>query len=361
MQNFYERYKSHILLKEIGISGQKHIKSSSVLIVGAGGLGSPLALYLAAAGVGTIGIIDFDTVDVSNLQRQIIYNYSDVGKSKVEIAKERIEKLNPEIKVNAYNEKLTSVNALDIFKNYDVVADAADNFQTRYLVNDACSLIGIPDVWASVYRFEGQVSIFDSKKGACYRCFHPVAPKHGSVPSCGESGVIGAITGIIGSIQTCEVLKIITGAGTPLIGRLLYFDVLNMLTKEFKIKKDKNCPLCGTNPSIKELPDYDEFCQINKFAENEITSDELKIKLKNKKNIQIITICEGDEKQDLVFPDSLIIALNNIVFLKDKLNTNNDTIFVCKYGYKSIYAIRLLQEAGYKGKMYSLKGGTDKY
>lgn len=361
MQNFYERYKSHILLKEIGISGQKRIKSSSVIIVGAGGLGSPLALYLAAAGVGTIGIIDFDTVDVSNLQRQIIYNDSDVGKSKVEIAKERIEKLNPEIKVNVYNEKLISVNALDIFRNYNVVADAADNFQTRYLVNDACALIGIPDVWASVYKFEGQVSIFDAKKGACYRCFHPIAPKHGSVPSCGESGVIGAITGIIGSIQACEVLKIITGTGTPLIGRLLYFDALNMLTKEFKIKKDKNCSLCGTNPSIKELPDYDEVCQINKFAENEITSDELKIKLKNKKNIKIISICEENEKQDLVFPDSLPVALNNIVFLKDKLNTNSDTIFVCKYGYKSIYAIRLLKEAGYKGKMYSLKGGTDKY
>ncbi|MDR2818673.1 MAG: HesA/MoeB/ThiF family protein [Endomicrobium sp.] len=361
MQNFYERYKSHILLKEIGISGQKRIKSSSVLIVGAGGLGSPLALYLAAAGVGTIGIIDFDTVDVSNLQRQIIYNDSDVGKSKVEIAKERIEKLNPEIKVNVYNEKLINVNALDIFRNYDVVADAADNFQTRYLINDACALSGIPDVWASVYKFEGQVSIFDAKKGACYRCFHPIAPKHGSVPSCGESGVIGAITGIIGSIQACEVLKIITGASMPLIGRLLYFDALNMLTKEFKIKKDKNCSLCGTNPSIKELPDYDEVCQINKFAENEITSDELKIKLKNKKNIKIISICEENEKQDLVFPNSLPVALNNIVFLKDKLNTNSNTIFVCKYGYKSIYAIRLLKEAGYKGKMYSLKGGTDKY
>jgi adenylyltransferase/sulfurtransferase len=361
MQNLYERYKSHILLKEIGISGQERIKSSSVLIAGVGGIGSPLALYLAAAGVGNIGIIDFDTVDLSNLQRQIIYNDTDVGKSKVEIAKERIEKLNPEIKVNGYNEKLTNVNALDIFKNYTIVADATDNFQTRYLVNDACALCGIPDVWASVYKFEGQVSIFDAKKGACYRCFHPFAPKPGSVPSCNESGVIGTITGIIGSIQACEVLKIITGTGMPLTGRLLYFDALNMLTKEFKIKKDTNCSLCGTNSSIKELQDYNEFCQINKFAENEITSDELKIKLKNKKNIKIISICDKNERQDLVFPDSLPIALNNIVFLKNKLNTNLETIFVCKYGYKSIYAIQLLKESGYKGKMYSLKYGTDKY
>jgi adenylyltransferase/sulfurtransferase len=361
MQNFSERYKSHILLKEIGTKGQERIKSSHVLIVGLGGLGSSLALYLAAAGVGNIGIVDFDNVDISNLQRQILYNDNDIGKSKVEIAKERIEKLTPEIKVNTYNEKLTNVNALDIFKNYDIVADAADNFQTRYLVNDACVLSGIPDVWASVYKFEGQVSVFDAKKGACYRCFHPVAPQPGSVPSCGEGGVIGAITGIIGSIQACEVLKIITGAGNLLIGRLLYFDALNMITREFKIAKDKKCSLCGTNPSIKELQNYDEFCQINKFAENEITSDELKIKLKNEESIKIITICEENEKQDLVFPDSLLIALNNIVFLKDKLNTNAETIFVCKYGYKSIYAIRLLKESGYKGKMYSLKGGTDKY
>jgi adenylyltransferase/sulfurtransferase len=361
MQNFYERYKNHILLEEIGVAGHNHIKSSSVLIVGCGGLGSPLALYLAAAGVGNIGIIDFDTVDISNLQRQILYNDNDVGKSKVEIAKEHVEKLNSEIKVNAYNEKLTSINALDIFKNYSIVADAADNFQTRYLVNDACALRGIPDVWASVYKFEGQVSIFDAKKGACYRCFHPLAPKPGSVPSCGESGVIGAITGIIGSIQACEILKIITGAGTPLIGRLLCFDSLNMITKEFKIKKDKNCSLCGTNPSIKKLQNYDEFCQINKFSKNEITPDKLKIKLKNKKKIKIITICDENEKQDLIFPDSFPVDLNNIMFLKDKLNTNLETIFVCKYGYKSIYAIQLLKESGYKGKMYSLKGGTDKY
>ncbi|MDR1122448.1 MAG: HesA/MoeB/ThiF family protein [Endomicrobium sp.] len=361
MQNFYERYKSHILLKEIGVTGHNHIKSSSVLIVGGGGLGSPLALYLAAAGVGNIGIIDFDIVDVSNLQRQILYNNNDVGKSKVEIAKERIEKLNSEVKVNAYNEKLTNINALNIFKNYSIVADASDNFQTRYLINDACVLNGIPDIWASVYRFEGQVSTFDAKKGACYRCFHPIAPEPDSVPSCGESGVIGAITGIIGSIQACEVLKIITGAGTPLIGRLLYFDSLNMTTKEFKIKKDKNCSLCGTNSSIKKLQNYDEFCQINKFSKNEITPDELKIKLKNKKKIKIIIICDKNEKQDLVFPNSFTVSLNNIMFLKDKLNINLETIFVCKYGYKSIYAIQLLKELGYKGKMYSLSGGTDKY
>jgi adenylyltransferase/sulfurtransferase len=361
MQKFSERYKSNILLEEIGVKGQNRIKSSRVLIVGTGGLGSPLTLYLAAAGVGNMGIIDFDNVDISNLQRQVLYSDNDVGKSKVEIAKERIEKLNPEIKVTAYKEKLTNLNALNIFKNYDIVADAADNFQTRYLVNDACTLSGIADVWASVYKFEGQVSVFDAKKGACYRCFHPIAPKPGSVPSCGESGIIGAITGIIGSIQACEVLKIITDAGSPLIGRLLYFDTLNMIVKEFKIKKDKACSLCGTNPSIKELQDYDEFCQISKFTENEISPEKLKIKLKNKENIRIITISEENKKQDLVFPKSLHVDFNNIVFLKNKLNINTETIFVCKYGYKSIYAIRLLKELGYKGKMYSLKGGANKF
>ncbi|MDR2436823.1 MAG: HesA/MoeB/ThiF family protein [Endomicrobium sp.] len=361
MQKFSKRYKSNILLEEIGVNGQNRIKSSRVLIVGAGGLGSPITLYLAAAGVGNIGIIDFDNVDISNLQRQILYSDNDIGKNKVEIAKERIEKLNPEIKVTVYKEKLTNENALGIFKNYDIVADAADNFQTRYLVNDACAIAGIADVWASVYKFEGQVSVFDAKKGACYRCFHPVAPKPGSAPSCGESGVIGAITGIIGSIQTCEVLKIITGVGTPLIGRLLYFDTLNMTTREFKIKKDNTSSLCGTNPLIKELQDYDEFCQINKLSENEITPEELKIKLKNKESIKIISICEENEKQNLFFHKSLPIPLNNIVFLKNKLNTDTETIFVCKYGYKSIYAIRLLKESGYKGKMYSLKGGTNKY
>jgi adenylyltransferase/sulfurtransferase len=361
MHNFYERYKSHILLEEIGISGQECIKSSRVIIVGAGGLGCPVAVYLASAGVGNIGIIDFDNVDVSNLQRQILYDDKDVGKSKVEIAKEKIERLNSEIKVITYNEKLTSLNALDVLKYYDVVVDAADNFQTRYLVNDACAIIGIPDVWASVYRFEGQVSVFDVKKCACYRCFHPVSPKPGNVPSCGESGIVGAITGIIGSIQACEVIKIITGAGNPLIGRLLYLDALNMVAKEFQIAKDSKCVLCGKNPSIKELIDYDEFCHISEFSENEITSDELNIKIKNNKNIQLIDIREENDKNDLVFPQASTISLNNIVFLKDKLNKNSDSIFVCKYGYKSIYAVRLLKESGYKGKMYSLKGGTLKY
>jgi adenylyltransferase/sulfurtransferase len=361
MHNFYERYKSHILLEEIGICGQKRIESSRVLIVGAGGLGSPVALYLASAGVGNIGIIDFDNVDISNLQRQVLFDDKDVGKSKVEIAKEKIERLNPEIKVRTYNEKLTSLNALDVLKNYDVVVDAADNFQTRYLVNDACAIIGIPDVWASAYKFEGQVSVFDVKKCVCYRCFHPIPPKPGSVPSCGESGIVGAITGIIGSIQACEVIKIITGAGNPLMGRLLYLNALNMIVKEFQIAKDSRCVLCGKNPSIKELIDYDEFCHISEFSKNEITSDELNIKIKNNKNIQLIDIREENDKYDLIFPQASTISLNNIVFLKGKLNQNSDTIFVCKYGYKSIYAVRLLKESGYKGKMYSLKGGTLKY
>ncbi len=361
MQNFFERYKSHILLEEIGVQGQERLKSSRVLIVGAGGLGSPVTLYLAAAGVGNIGIIDFDNVDISNLQRQILYNDNDVGKSKTEVAKKRIEKLNSQTEIISYNERLSKLNALEILKNYDIVVDAADNFQTRYLVNDACALIGIPDVWASVYKFEGQISVFDTKKGACYRCFHPIPPKPGTVPSCGESGVFGAITGIIGSMQACEVLKVITDVGNPLIGRLLYFDGLNITAKEFEIAKNNNCPLCGINSSIKELVDYDEFCQVKELLENEITLEELKIKLKNGKHIQIVNIDKENEKPDLIFPNALSADLNKLIFLKEKLNPKTETVFVCKYGYKSIYAIRLLKESGYTGKMYSLNGGTDKY
>jgi adenylyltransferase/sulfurtransferase len=359
MDNFYERYKSHILLEEIGIAGQKRIKASNVLIVGVGGLGSPVAMYLAAAGVGKIGIIDFDTVDISNLQRQILYNVTDVGENKIEIAKKRIKELNPELKVVAYNEKFSQLNALKIIKKYDVVVDASDNFPTRYLVNDACAFAGIPDIWASVYKFEGQISIFDAKMGACYRCFHPIPPKIGTVPSCGESGVVGALTGIIGSMQACEALKIITGAGVPLIGRLLYFDVFNMTIKEFRIAKNKNCSLCGEKPSLKQLANYDEFCHINDFIENEITSIELNKKIKTGK-IQIVNIVGKAEKNDLIFPTAITTSVNNLIFLKDKFNPNLEIVFVCKYGYRSIYAMQLLKESGYKGKMYSLKGGTRK-
>ena len=276
------RYSRHIIIPEFNIEGQKKLKAAKVLVIGTGGLGSPMLLYLAAAGVGTIGIVDFDVVDDSNLQRQVLYSVKDVGRPKVEAAKERILGLNPNINVIAYNEHLSSKNALEIFKDYDVVADGTDNFPTRYLVNDACVLTGIPNVYASIFRFDGQVSVFNYNNGPNYRDLYPEPPPPGLVPSCAEGGVLGVLPGIIGSLQANEVIKVITGIGETLSGRLFAFDALNFSTKIFKIGKDKSNPLNGENPTIKELIDYQQFCGIVPDVINEkvkeITVQELKQK-----------------------------------------------------------------------------------
>ncbi len=255
-----KRYSRHIILKEVGGTGQKKLLAARVLVVGAGGLGSPSSFYLAASGVGTIGILDFDTVDLSNLQRQILHSTRDVNRPKVESAKETLTALNPDVRVVTHNERLTARNALDIFKDYDIVVDGCDNFASRYLINDACVMLGKPNVHGSVLLFEGHVSVFDAKRGPCYRCQYPQPPPPGMVPSCQEAGVLGVLPGIIGTLQAVETQKIILGIGNSLVGRLLHVDALNMKVREFKLRKDPHCPVCGANPTIKELIDYEEFC-----------------------------------------------------------------------------------------------------
>ena len=256
----YQRYSRHLILPEVGLEGQRKLKAARVLCVGAGGLGSPVALYLAAAGVGTIGIVDYDVVDLSNLQRQILHTTADIGKPKLESAKAKINAMNPEVKVETYNEPLSSKNALEIFKGYDIVLDGTDNFPTRYLVNDACVLLGIPNAYGSIFRFEGQASVFGAKDGPCYRCLYPEPPPPGLVPSCAEGGVLGVLPGVVGCIQATEAIKLILGIGEPLVGRLLLFDALHTTFDEVAIRKNPECPVCGTHPTITEYIDYVEFC-----------------------------------------------------------------------------------------------------
>src|SRR2546422_6005207 len=256
------RYSRHLIMPEVGMEGQLKLKQAKVLAIGAGGLGSPLALYLAAAGVGKLGIVDFDVVDFTNLQRQVIHSTSDVGRSKLASARETIQGINPNVEVVTYETRLTSENALDIFKDYDVIADGTDNFPTRYLVNDACVLLGKPNAYGSIFRFEGQASVFYAKEGPCYRCLYPEPPPPGLVPSCAEGGVLGVLPGIVGSIQALETIKLITGKGEPLVGRLLLFDALNLKFRELKLRKSPDCPVCGTHPTVTSLIDYEAFCGI---------------------------------------------------------------------------------------------------
>ncbi len=357
------RYSRHIIIPEFNIEGQKKLKAAKVLVIGTGGLGSPMLLYLAAAGVGTIGIVDFDVVDDSNLQRQVLYSVKDVGRPKVEAAKERILGLNPHINVIAYNEHLSSKNALEIFKDYDVVADGTDNFPTRYLVNDACVLTGIPNVYASIFRFDGQVSVFNYNNGPNYRDLYPEPPPPGLVPSCAEGGVLGVLPGIIGSLQANEVIKVITGIGETLSGRLFAFDALNFSTKIFKIGKDKSNPLNGENPTIKELIDYQQFCGIVPDVINEkvkeITVQELKQKIDAKEDFQLIDVREKHE-YDFVNLGAELIPLNSVLDNVEKFSRNKQVIIHCKGGVRSAKAIQALEEKGFTN-LYNLKGGIVAY
>ncbi|MDQ3088189.1 MAG: molybdopterin-synthase adenylyltransferase MoeB, partial [Acidobacteriota bacterium] len=288
----YARYSRHLILPEVGLEGQRKLKAARVLMIGTGGLGSPLGLYLAAAGVGTIGLVDFDVVDESNLQRQIIHGTKDVGRPKIESAKERLKDINPNTNIDAYETRLTSENALELFREYDVVVDGTDNFPTRYLVNDACVLTKKPNVYGSIFRFEGQASVFWAEKGACYRCLYPEPPPPGLVPSCAEGGVLGVLPGIVGTIQANEVIKVILGAEGILLNRLLLFDAWQMKFRELKLRKNPACPICGDNPTIKELIDYEEFCGLNLPTETpvleEITATELSELIKKDREVQII-------------------------------------------------------------------------
>jgi adenylyltransferase/sulfurtransferase len=357
------RYSRHLLLPEIGVEGQKKLKAAKVLIIGTGGLGAPLALYLSAAGVGTIGLVDFDVVDESNLQRQIIHSTRDIGRPKVASAKDRIKGVNPLVNVIVHNTMLTSQNALDIIGGYDIVADGTDNFQTRYLVNDACVFLGKPNVYGSVFQFEGQSSVFGAKDGPCYRCLYPSPPPPGLVPSCAEGGVMGVLPGIIGTIQAAETIKLIVGGAKPLVGRLLHFDAWRMAFHELKLDKDENCPVCGKNPSIRELIDYEQFCGLKKNQDSEpietITAIDLKQRLDKGDNIQFIDIREPHERAIVKFPNAKIMPLGQLVRRMDELDTSIDSVFLCKIGQRSILGIRALREAGYKGRLLNLQDGLN--
>ncbi len=355
------RYSRHLILPEVGLEGQKKLKAARVLMIGTGGLGSPLGLYLAAGGIGTLGLVDFDVVDESNLQRQIIHGTKDVGRPKIESAKDRLKDVNPNVNIEAHETRLTSENALELFKDFDVVVDGTDNFPTRYLVNDACVLTGKPNVYGSIFRFEGQATVFDAKRGACYRCLYPEPPPPGLVPSCAEGGVLGVLPGIVGTIQANEVIKVILGAEGILLNRLLLFDAWKMKFRELKLRKNPDCPICGENPTIKELIDYEEFCGLNlpeeKTEIEEITATELNELIKNDKEVQIIDVREPYEVEIAEIPHTKLIPLGQIVARAKEIDSSRTAIIHCKGGVRSAKAIQDLQNAGYNGKLLNLKGG----
>jgi len=357
------RYSRHLLLPEIGVEGQKKLKAAKVLIIGTGGLGAPIALYLAAAGVGTIGLVDFDVVDESNLQRQIIHSTRDVGRPKVASAKDRIKGINPLVNVVTHNEMLTSKNALELFADYDIIADGTDNFQTRYLVNDACVFLGKLNAYGSVFQFDGQATVFGAKDGPCYRCLYPSPPPPGLVPSCAEGGVMGVLPGIIGTIQAAETIKLIVGGAKPLIGRLLLFDAWRMSFRELKLDKNPDCPVCGKNPTIHELIDYEQFCGLKKNTDSKpidtITALDLKKRLDNGDKIQFIDIREPHERAIVKFPNAKVIPLGQLERRMEELDPSIDAVFLCKIGQRSILGIRTLQDAGYKGKLMNLQDGLN--
>jgi molybdopterin/thiamine biosynthesis adenylyltransferase/rhodanese-related sulfurtransferase len=356
------RYSRHLIMPEVALDGQKKLKQARVLTVGAGGLGSPLALYLAAAGVGTIGIVDFDVVDESNLQRQIIHGTSDLGRPKMESAREKIEDINPNVKVEAFEEALTSENALEIFEDFDVIVDGTDNFPTRYLVNDACVLLGKPNVYGSIFRFEGQASVFYAEEGPCYRCLYPEPPPPGLVPSCAEGGVLGILPGAIGTIQATETVKLLLGIGEPLIGRLLLYDALTMRFREMKLRKDPGCPVCGENPTVTELIDYQEFCGIPQAQQAdqadevpEITVRELKEKLDNGQNVSVLDVREPHE-YEVANIGARLIPLGELPERLIELNKDETLAIHCKTGGRSARAVQLLKEAGFQN-VYNVTGG----
>jgi molybdopterin/thiamine biosynthesis adenylyltransferase/rhodanese-related sulfurtransferase/molybdopterin converting factor small subunit len=355
------RYSRHLIVPEVGLAGQKKLKQSSVLLIGAGGLGSPLALYLAAAGVGRIGLVDFDVVDESNLQRQVIHGTSDVGRSKLDSAKDRILDINPHVQVDTYGFPLTSENALDVLRPYDVIVDGTDNFPTRYLVNDACVLLGKPNVYGSIFRFEGQASVFWAEQGPCYRCLYPEPPPPGLVPSCAEGGVLGVLPGTVGTIQATETIKLLLGIGKPLIGRLLLFDALEMRTREMKLRKDPNCPVCGDNPTVTELIDYQMFCGINPQAERgetdrDISPKELKSRIDSGERVVLVDVREQGEWDLVRLPGAKHIPVNNITERAGELSTADEIVLYCKSGVRSARALNTLRQLGFR-KLWNLSGG----
>src|SRR5471030_2913395 len=359
-----KRYSRHLIMPEVGMDGQRWLKVGSVLCIGAGGLGSPAAMYLAAAGVGRIGIVDFDVVDFSNLQRQIIHGTPDVGRSKLASAKDRLNALNPHVDVQTYDTALSSENALQLFEPYDVILDGTDNFPTRYLTNDACVLLGKPNAYGSIFRFEGQASVFATKDGPCYRCLYPEPPPPGLVPSCAEGGVLGVLPGIIGVIQATETIKLIIGVGEPLVGRFLIYDALKMKFRELKLRKDPDCPVCGTHPTVTKLIDYEQFCGVVPAAPEpvavnnatEITSVELKQRMDRGDAIKIVDVREPNEYQINRIPGSQLIPLGDIPKRYTELNKNDEIVVHCKMGGRSAKAADFLRSVGFT-RVLNLKGG----
>jgi molybdopterin/thiamine biosynthesis adenylyltransferase/rhodanese-related sulfurtransferase len=356
------RYSRHLIMPEVGMDGQLKLKQAKVLCIGTGGLGAPLGLYLAAAGVGRIGLVDFDSVDYTNLQRQVLFGTSDVGRPKIEAASAHLRNLNPEIQIDSFETRLTSENALDILKDYDIVVDGTDNFPTRYLVNDACVLLGKPNVYGSIFRFEGQVAVFGYPGGPCYRCLYPEPPPPGLVPSCAEGGVLGVLPGIVGTIQAAETLKLIMGIGEALVGRLLLFDALAMKFRELKLRKNPECPVCGEHATVTKLIDYAEFCGIrgeeapmSETSVPEITPRELRSRLDRGDKLFILDVREPHE-YEICNLNGTLIPLGDLSRRVNELDSSREIVAHCRSGKRSAEAVEFLRKAGFR-KIWNLKGG----
>ncbi|AUG79560.1 adenylyltransferase/sulfurtransferase MoeZ [Kitasatospora sp. MMS16-BH015] len=359
------RYSRHLIIPDVGMAGQKRLKNAKVLCVGAGGLGSPALMYLAAAGVGTLGIVEFDVVDESNLQRQIIHGQSDIGRSKGESARDSVKEINPYINVVLHEERLDNSNVMEIFSGYDLIVDGTDNFATRYLVNDAAVLLGKPYVWGSIYRFDGQASVFWAEHGPCYRCLYPEAPPPGMVPSCAEGGVLGVLCASIGSIQVTEAIKLLAGVGEPLVGRLMIYDALEMNYRQVKVRKDPNCVLCGENPTVTELIDYEAFCGViseeaqEAVAGSTITSKQLKEWLDDEEDIFLIDVREPNEYEIVNIPGAVLIPKDQFLMgnALERMPQDRKIVLHCKTGVRSAEVLAVLKSAGFADAVH-LGGGV---
>ena len=358
----FDRYRRHLSLPEFGVEGQRKLLEARVLLIGAGGLGCPAAQYLAAAGVGRLGIVDFDVVDASNLQRQVLYGTSDVGKPKVEVARERIGQMNPDVSVEIHAERLTSENALEIFEPYEVIVDGTDNFPTRYLSNDACVLLGKPNVHGSVFRFEGQATVFDATRGPCYRCLFPEPPPPGMAPSCAEAGVLGVLPGIIAMIQATEAIKLVTGIGEPMVGKLLQYDALEMSFTEFRLRKDPKCPVCGEHPTVTELIDYEGFCGVDleEAPVAEVSPVEIAARRADGEKFLLLDVREPDEYETARIEGALLIPLGELEARAREIADWKDgpVVAQCHHGGRSRQACRILMAQGF-ARVENLAGGID--
>jgi adenylyltransferase/sulfurtransferase len=356
------RYSRHLIMPEVGLEGQERLRQSSVLVIGTGGLGSPVALYLAAAGIGRLGLADFDVVDETNLQRQIIHGTKDIGRPKLHSARERVLDVNPNVEVVLQETAIDSSNALEILRDYDVIIDGTDNFPTRYLTNDACVLLGKPNVYGSIFRFEGQASVFYAEEGPCYRCLFPEPPPAGLVPSCAEGGVLGVLPGVIGTIQATEAVKLLLGRGNPLIGRLLLYDALEMTFDQVQLRKNPDCPVCGENPTVTELIDYAQFCGLDPAEALEpsweITVDELASKIETGERPVLVDVREPHEWEIAHLGGAALIPQGELVARMNELSTADEIVLYCRSGERSARALNLLREAGFR-RLKNLRGGIN--